>query len=250
MGKRYDIMEWPDTELLIGYDIRKKEWNNDVFEDFKAISKINRYYSRFGGMWDSRFEYGGVLAQNIKKENYRKPETQSGLCPVYFEYCNEFFHMKMWDNLSNMMCRNKLDINDAIVAFSVIFPSQEIIYCQGARLHELDDSKYLVAMGIPVANNFPLNYPEEWSVRGYDIGNILGKNPYMSSITYDEIRKIVKKENYQIWGNRNNFGLLDSLDTAIEECRIVNAYDEEHCPYFIWKVYEALFPNTTSFVMV
>ena len=47
---------------------------------------------------------------------------------------------------------------------------------------------------------------------------------------------------------RNQFALFDDLGKALHECRLLNAYYED-CPFFIWKVYEAVDARTLSYTV-
>lgn len=232
-------------ELFIGYDIRKLSWQTELLDANEALLPSNRYYSRFTRIWPSRFSPGGYLLQELAKQRHGQRPSFSEVSYVPSEYSRHYLLFGLWDNLGTMLCKRvpKRGV-DALVAFSVVLiePLQEGYRQLLAQYHaetEFFDDIRMAGNNISIL----MLQAGKWKPKGYDVGLRDGHNPFAWRKGFGLMKRIEKNEGYTLWANRNKYGLLDDLQTAARECRIVSNYAHENGPYLIWKVYEALDPD-------
>lgn len=238
------MMQQHNDSILIGYDVRFGEIAKEfqwITEKYKSIQRV---YSRYDHVWRSRFVQGGVLEQELRNTNFREPHpTVPRVIPMHLEYSEQYYLTWLWGNLGSMLCRYQVMPSiDTVVAFTLqdvsAYPD---LICKEDMLQDIMQDSVLVHRAIEDEDNPLKIYTEQWRFAGYDIGDDTGYSPLFYDT--DMIDELASIEKYNAWGTRNKEGLFDSLDDAVTECRLVNAYDHFDCPYFIWGVYLAVNPE-------
>ena len=246
-------------EALIGFDIRFDQCSSSFKNNFSEFSNIHQPRLRYNRIWQSRFYSTGMSAHDtLKASNFREPVGKAFYetfmhnslqrpekdsferIGIPFEYSWGINNLELWESLQNMLCRYKPQRGiDSVAAFTVVdIVGPHPIMCQDEDIVH-SSKRHFLDPGPLLENKEMLNiHSGSWNLLGYDVGSHSGYSPLFDVHTI--LPELEEIEGYKAWENRNSYALFSRLEDALHECRLVNAYDNDDCPYFIWGVYEAL----------
>ncbi len=226
-------------EYIIGFDIRYEceteyIWNV-IKHDFPQVTSP-RSYDNYA--WPSRFR--AALQKDPPydpvKTNFRSPSRydDAGKYIVYGEMSETYYWYDLWTNLGDMLLYNPLNLDvDTVAAFTLVSFTGTAIACKGDPFMFIED----LASTVSMMESFPKTpaklHPDEWQFLGYEtMWNGMSGGLFCQGIGF--------YNGLPIKSHRNKYGLVESFDEILDECRIINEADPQHCPYFIFGVYEAI----------
>lgn len=240
-------------EFFAGYSISSKKishYAQIVIDQYPHIKKI---YSRWGEAWSSRFyNVHSTTYDMLKKLNFSEPQGQQVYelltgyhddkyiekIPVAGAYSVQFGGINLWENLYNMLARyNPEPSVDIIAGFTLIqtYGGNSVYWMDKELSTDMNfkATKDIIEWANPSFT--PLSHRDEWNFWGFDVAQDSGYSHIF--MLHDPIKELEEIEHYNPWVNRNMYGLFETVEEAIPECRFMNAYDEVHGPYYIWGVY-------------
>lgn len=224
-------------EYLLGFDIR---YESDVPYVLDIINQAYpgvthpRSYDRH--IWPSRFR--GHTVEDGPDDPLRaclhSPPTHDaqGKCIVYNHMEERRYFLSLWENLGSMLLYHTVQPGvDTVAAFTLVLPEAPGILCDGSERYFNEELASAVSFA-HAESKTPTALPaQEWRFLGYEVmskmaGGLFRQGPGF----YDGL---------PMPGQRNAYGLVENFVHALEECRLINAADPDHCPYFIYGIYEA-----------
>lgn len=240
-------------ERLIGFDIRY-----DVMPDPAIAKKLLQYQtitkccSLDKNIWPSRFRDASLaehkLAVQEQRANTAQPTIVDGICVLPWFYFPSYYYTvsKLWDNLTDMLTLySTVQPNDHIIAISCCIVEKPEIYCHKRTMKfniftNFNNGSLDLILNVETS---PATVPKDvWRLLGYDVGETFG----YSFLHYEDeaiINKptlkeeLIRDEGYPLGDNRNSYGLLDDLETAVYESILLNKYRDD-CPDFAYGIYE------------
>ena len=228
-------------EHLLGFDIRYECDVSYVWDIIKqAYPGVTHPRSYDRHIWPSRFR--DHTAEDgpddpLRACLHRPPSHDAqGKCIVYSHMVERRYFINLWENLGSMLLYHTVRPGvDTVAAFTLVAPDSPGILCDGSERYFNEELASSVSFAYPESKTPTALPAQEWRFLGYEVVSDMAGGLFRQGPDFlDGLPMPVSGPGY-----RNAYGLVENFAHVLEECRFVNAADPDHCPYFIYGIYEA-----------